>query len=1285
MARGRINGKKIHVEGFTPNDPENEEIYRVVAQGRSVAGGSDGLTVESNMATVVHEKHAEVRFGTPCHCDLEGCAPELCGCVRVHTKNIKRDTVVAVQVPGYVNQYVIERQTPTLYYLKYCLYPGYDTGIEMEPFILAGTDIYGNVIPSEKYWVNPVNVGQIYIDLREDMDVPASATSQVLNYTWHPDVVVSTITRYDIEGDIRNVIFTAPGIVTVFFPQNYSRTSNRTYRIRIIGRDRFGSVVKSNYVTLTQGKAGKDGQFYILGDDINYDQTEAVFTIHYASGTTGIEIVDYSPTITGILSSAVTSPGVITVTALTEVNTETSMKELTISATGLTNNGTEVYAEGLIYQLPGVFLLILGKCTGNKTGSLVNETTADIPLGNILNENDRNYCSRLLRVSRSIHEYGLETGSTESEPTELYRTDENSQGYEHYTGEPVFYYTQNETFKYTSYGVTGIMASGDTAFAAAGGRATVNSVSKTVSLSFSKNMTGTQRTFTITLYGRRSDNSVISATYTFTQMKQDGNVFTLQSGTTFESTVELPYTVTSISLKIRCPADYKDIGLAATTTSLSSYTIHNARITKNADEEYTLNADLYSNNTPRSITYTVVVSAYTGDNRVKYSKTIGAGGSEHGELTIIHKPYTSVGDYILISPDTVSVRGSENSYLVHFTFTSGITNMWVDMCQVTDGDRGVVSCTSPDMGNGTLTISFPANPPEGRTIKLRLGGMNVSNEAVMSNEFTLTQGAVGNAQIIIWADSSKTQRVGELKVPFDGGVVNFYVEYISMTSGTPSYSPTVFDRVSNAGASVSAENRSRNSVTRTVVFSGTSVIDGSVKSVMLDIIQEGRPVGDWEFVIDSQNYYRSDYDSETFIVPWDAGNYDIIFKEFEGIDISTVRAVILDNESASASTSSTVSGWGIALPEAPKDAEQEKTIEVQTRIYLTGVSTRNSSTVTSNVLTFIQPETVIPPGPEPPGPTPDYASLQTGYEPYPQEMPASGGSITIGTRFKNVDPETIGFIPEAVEFLEIIPDFDDIIDDGDGFYMFYSTIIMGPNTAETDYQDDCSKYYSVTGTSTLDGSLVDDRERIWQLVWRNLRVSLTDGAGEIWDTEYINTNNLHLSIVSRSDYTIDITTDNGWLIFTWRGSHVEGGPTLIDVYGLDTEYNVGQYERSCVVYAENETASQRITLFQSSGVLFGCRLAMISQTPETVPASGGDVVINFAYEGFSHIYGLRYDESEVESASLSMTPGSGEGTITATIKRNYGRRSRDIAITVSGNNRPQAADISGELWVGQSG
>ena len=316
------------------------------------------------------------------------------------------------------------------------------------------------------------------------------------------------------------------------------------------------------------------------------------------------------------------------------------------------------------------------------------------------------------------------------------------------------------------------------------------------------------------------------------------------------------------------------------------------------------------------------------------------------------------------------------------------------------------------------------------------------------------------------------------------------------------------------------------------------------------------------------------------------------------------------------------------------------------------------------------------------------ASIQTGLDENPGTVPGSGGSITFVTRFKNVDVDTIGFVPEASEIQSITPDFSTLVDDGNGYYEFTSTAVLTRNTTNTGYQEDCSKYYTVTGTSLLNGSTVSDRQRFWQTAWRELKFYVHSSSQEVYDGETEDSNNMSLDISSWSPYTIDLESVNEWIVFDWDGTHKSGPATENDVYRFDIDYNIGDSRRSCTIYAENQTASQTFTFWQSARALYGCSLSLSSQSPTTVPAAGGEVILTFTYSGFDNPNWteLRYDENDISDATdLNMSGASGTGTVKVTVKPNTTGRTRQVALTIGGNSRAQAKDMSGELYITQAG
>lgn len=616
MARGRISGNKIYVSGFRANDTEHEETYRVSLSGSSTVGSSRGAVIRSNTVVIRHEKHAYVNFGGQCQCDIAGCATELCGCVVINAKNIKPNSVKIIASPSFVNTYEIERKSNSEYHLKYCLYPD-GSASSAEAFVVGGTDIYGNAITSGEYYIEPPVVEGTGISLKcstgntTTISAPYSSTSWNLKYQCEQGVIYSTVKEYEKTGDITNVTFSGRnddqgyGYVKVEFLENQSRNSTKTYKIRICGKDKYGQDAKSNYVTIVQEKKPEDGQLYITGDDISYDQTVAVFVINYSSNMTDIEITNKSTNL-GTPVTASTGTGKISVSATTDVNEGTERKALSIYVRAKSPADGYKYADKTIYQSGSAYLLILGRCTGNKTGSVVDENTVYMPVGN----NATNYCSTLVKVTKSNTDVEMDS--------EIYPSDEST-GYEHYTGDPVPYYTQTVKFKYMSNGVTGIHAVGDTAFRNVGGQAQLNSTSKEVTLSFPQNKTGAEREFTITVSGTSSNNNTLSATYTFKQLAQTGPAFLLLSGTTGQQSATLSCSAETISLTITCPSDYKDIAVGEKTSSDPNYEIGNVSIVKNNDEKYSLTGTISQNVSSDDVTYNIIASGHTGNNEVKFT------------------------------------------------------------------------------------------------------------------------------------------------------------------------------------------------------------------------------------------------------------------------------------------------------------------------------------------------------------------------------------------------------------------------------------------------------------------------------------------------------------------------------------------------------------------------------------------------------------------------------------------------------------------------------------------
>ena len=227
---------------------------------------------------------------------------------------------------------------------------------------------------------------------------------------------------------------------------------------------------------------------------------------------------------------------------------------------------------------------------------------------------------------------------------------------------------------------------------------------------------------------------------------------------------------------------------------------------------------------------------------------------------------------------------------------------------------------------------------------------------------------------------------------------------------------------------------------------------------------------------------------------------------------------------------------------------------------------------------------------------------------------------------------------------------------------------------------------TVTGVSAVDQSIESYTERFWQPTWPELRFDLYDGGSHVThDGEYISTNNLSISVISRSQYTITLMRDNDWVIFDYDGNIKTGPATTGTGHGLDTDYNVGDDVRTLTIVVRNQTTSTSKTYYQSPDYAYWCSVSQTSSP--TAPASGGRIDVNFSYSGFDVIYGISYSsyEDEVEDASLVMSTGSGNGTAEVVLYPNTTGRSRTIVLTIQGNNRNAVADISGEIYITQEG
>ena len=667
MARGQINGKKILVTGFRRNNDSSEEIYKVTAFGTSTAEASAGSNIESNSAVVLHEKHAWIRFAGNCDSGTL-CNGVSSGCMLFNTKNIVPGTLSVSQYPSFIESYRIEEISESLYRLEYCRYPSYGGG-QIEKFIVSGIDIYGNTIYSDGESVAPQDANQGTISLyystpgTSRVSVSSTTNEVTLYYELSAEIKTNTVSVGEITGNITGTSINNEGysgMVTVKFPANNSQSFENTYKITIKGKDIYNDIIYSNEVTITQGVKPSSSQFYITGNDIEYDQETAVFVVHYPNtmDPASISVVDRSSNISNIVKQV--AGGVVNFIATTGVNDGPTRKELSVIVTGRTGtDGTMLTISGLLFQGTGAYILISGE--------------TDYP-------------------------------NTDAGQEEVV----------------VQYYTQSLSFKYTAFGVSNVSASGDTDFTSLGGTVSINKSSKTVSLRFPKNETNYDRVFTITVYGTTSVGNTIRATYTFTHIGSTTGSIRLVSGTS--TNAEIEYNVEDFQLTIYIPADVVEstIGVADIQSTSQQYRIYRTALSSN---NHILTCFITENTSQRAYTYTVVVSGATENNIIKYSN----------EFTVLHK-----FDGTIPEPTNVDITvtgtltqledggggGDDTGSGVYNTYFWGsITTVPACAARPYDPDAGVGRAILVGPTGATVTMNVNVNP-EYRNYLVKWGRVN---------------------------------------------------------------------------------------------------------------------------------------------------------------------------------------------------------------------------------------------------------------------------------------------------------------------------------------------------------------------------------------------------------------------------------------------------------------------------------------------------------------------------------------------------------------------------------
>ena len=227
MARGRIEGNKIIVPFASGST--TEEIYRVNAMGVSTSEKSPGMSVLSNDAVVVHEKHAEIWLGNPGTTTIDG---ETWKTLDITGLNIRPGTYNVSKYPLCVSNYFIRDNV-----LYYQTTVSYGSGGNCGTFIVSGFDIYGNIIFSNEVGADGTSGIKGKLKLLYNGGAVGSTTTRIeLDYSIEDGPIID-ISVYDKSDNIISVeilwVTETSGHVYLNVPANYSRYTQNEYTISI--------------------------------------------------------------------------------------------------------------------------------------------------------------------------------------------------------------------------------------------------------------------------------------------------------------------------------------------------------------------------------------------------------------------------------------------------------------------------------------------------------------------------------------------------------------------------------------------------------------------------------------------------------------------------------------------------------------------------------------------------------------------------------------------------------------------------------------------------------------------------------------------------------------------------------------------------------------------------------------------------------------------------------------------------------------------------------------------
>ena len=826
MASGSIENNKVTVAGFTTSTTD-EQIYKVVVSGTSNAELSSGATIESNIAVVKHEKHAEIILlhdGSTC----EGYD----NAITIQTTNIQDETLVVMSFPSFVSNFTLVDKK-----ICYNLYPNYNGGFtEDEKFVVAGFDIYGNLITSDM----EISPGSGYDEDNEkislhcvsnqstELSIGASETFFQLMYDFNSAYTVGdSIVICELSGDVVSGEISSRsdyyGIVDVTVRANTSRNAEKIYKVKVCGKTHRGDDVSSNEVIVHHQSVEKNVNFYLDGDDIDYSDTEALFDIIYEvgkinEGTLGIVSCVIDTCGDSVQGSAIRSGRQVRVT-VNENNTPCE-REIYVTVSAKTTDGQTVTASDMVIQSPGVDLRVY-----DDNNNPVSSTTS----------------------------------ARKSE-----------------------YYEQTRTIKYTSKNVTNITGTLEQGT----GQVVINTSQKTALVKFTNNTTDQEKTFKVKITGTKSNGGTISAYYTFKQTKYGGDEFKLTSGNTSTSGT-ITYLTTAFNLKVTAPAGYTNFGVSKNESNSQQYKVYQATL---GNSNQTLNCAVYQNQSQSNYTYVLQVSATTQNGTTAYTN----------DFVVTHQCNQGDGYIRFSSPYTATVGSDASSYDSISYTENGLTYVYIESVTASDGavvnatlntSTKKVSLTFPayPSENRTIKVKLGGTDAMGRVHKT--GDTGGSNDPEF---FVLTQTKAQDANITIKPQGSgsytnpASMSTGALTFSFDVKYTNIKDEGRVII-----YDEDIFQNVTTTSGKFLNANEMLDPVTYEIRFRGKSRSTNDIVDGILYVTQNGADCGEASLVISSNSTLLQ---NGIYVVGPDATSVPIYIDEDSFVDYDTLVVVINGEE-----------------------------------------------------------------------------------------------------------------------------------------------------------------------------------------------------------------------------------------------------------------------------------------------------------------------------------------------------------------------------------------------------